>query len=199
MYGSGRVESAMQQEDTNVGRRGVMKNSWVQTYTGRRFFPLDPDKNEICIEDIANALGKICRYNGHTSKFYSVAEHSVYVSQNVSEKNAMWGLLHDAAEAYLGDVVSPIKPFLNGYREYEENLMACIAEKFDLCWPMPKEVKQADVAIIGDESFQVMGLKPTTWSQTILPPLGIEIVGLDWEASTELFLKRYDEIAKTKA
>ena len=171
-----------------------MKDSWIQTYTSKKVFPLIPNKDEIDIVDIANSLGKICRYNGHTLKFYSVAEHSVYVSENVSKKNAMWGLMHDAAEAYLGDIVHPIKSYLGKFKQYEENLLRCIADKFNLCWPVPKEVKEIDVAILHDESLQVMESKPQSWSQITSLPLGIKIYGLDWQQAIELFLVRYDWI-----
>ena len=171
-----------------------MKNSWIQTYTGKKIFPLIPNKDEIDIIDIANSLGKICRYNGHTLKFYSVAEHSVYISQNVSKKNAMWGLMHDAAEAYLGDIPSPIKRHLNDFKQYEENLLKCIADKFNLYWPIPKEVKEIDRLILHDESNQIMESKPQSWSQITSLPLGIKIFGLDWQQAIELFLVRYDWI-----
>ena len=77
---------------------------WMQTYTGERFWPLDPRIEDIHIRDISMALGKLCRYGGHTIFFYSVAEHSVLVSEYVPEEYALWGLLHDASEAYLSDI-----------------------------------------------------------------------------------------------
>jgi len=173
-----------------------LKNSWIQTYTGKQFFPLAPKIDQICIEDIAQSLGKICRFNGHTLKFYSVAEHSIYVSHYASEKNSLWGLLHDAAEAYLGDIVRPLKPFLNGYKEIEKNLSKCIAKKFNLEWPMPEEIKQIDIAILHDESIQVMGKKPQAWSQLSLSPLGVRIIGFDYSDATRIFLERYQELVK---
>lgn len=176
--------------------QSFLKDSWVQTYTGKQFFPLMPSESMICIEDIAHALGKVCRFNGHTIRFYSVAEHSVYVSRYVSEKNALWGLLHDATEAYLGDIVRPLKPFLNGYRKIEENLGRCIAEKFNLEWPMPDEIKQVDTAILYDESEQVMSRKPQEWPQLGLPPLGIVILGFNYDDATRMFLERYNEIRR---
>ena len=72
---------------------------WIQTYTGRQFWPLDPRVDEIHIEDIAHSLSMRCCYGGHLTDFYSVAEHSVLVSLHVPQEFALWGLLHDAAEA----------------------------------------------------------------------------------------------------
>lgn len=86
-----------------------MSNDWIQTYTGKKFFPLHPHQNEYVIEDIAHALSMKCRFAGHCNAFYSVAEHSVKVSRIVAPESQLWGLLHDAAEAYLPDVCQPIK------------------------------------------------------------------------------------------
>ena len=174
-----------------------LKDCWVQTYTGKQFFPLAPDVDSICIEDIANSLGKICRFNGHTICFYSVAEHSVYVSRSVSYENAMWGLLHDASEAYLIDMPRPLKPVLNGYKEIEARVCKCIAAKFGLCWPMPEEIKEIDTRILHDESLQVMSKKPRTWPQLHLPPLGIRILGLTHDEATRMFLETFWELKIT--
>jgi uncharacterized protein len=82
---------------------------WILTYTGRRFSPLAPRPEDVCIEDIAHALANKCRFTGHTQRFYSVAEHSVLVQSLVSPPYGLAALLHDAAEAYLPDIASPIK------------------------------------------------------------------------------------------
>ncbi|MFG0247924.1 MAG: phosphohydrolase, partial [Phycisphaeraceae bacterium JB051] len=78
--------------------------SWIQTYTGKAFYPLREDPGIIDIRDIAHALSLQCRFNGHCSDFYSVAQHSVHVSEVVPQAFALWGLLHDAAEAYMSDL-----------------------------------------------------------------------------------------------
>jgi 5'-deoxynucleotidase YfbR-like HD superfamily hydrolase len=83
--------------------------SWIQTYQGGCFEPFNPHPDQIHIRDIAHALALTCRFTGHCLDFYSVAQHSVMVSQIVSHKHALAGLLHDASEAYLTDVASPIK------------------------------------------------------------------------------------------
>ncbi len=99
--------------DTVTGRLG----DWIQTASGGSFFPLDPRPEEVDIDDIATALSRMNRYNGHFSDkfdFYSVAEHSILLAQYVQERtgsatHAMWALLHDAAEAYTSDVPRPLK------------------------------------------------------------------------------------------
>lgn len=92
------------------------KGDWIQTYTGRQFWPLDPKPEEVCIEDIAHALSQQCRYAGHTIRFYSVAQHSVEIALRVPRAAALWGLLHDAAEAYLVDLPRPVKYLMPAYK-----------------------------------------------------------------------------------
>ena len=84
--------------------KALRNGSWLQTYTGIQFWPLDPRPEEIDIQDIAHALSLLCRFNGHCQRFYSVAEHSVHVSTILAPEFGLWGLLHDAAEAYLSDI-----------------------------------------------------------------------------------------------
>ena len=97
-----------------------------QTHSGVAWNILNPDPEAVRIEDIAHALSNQCRYNGHTSEFYSVAEHSVRVSSCLPPKHQLAGLLHDAAEAYLGDIVRPLKPLLEGYKALEHKTMKAI-------------------------------------------------------------------------
>lgn len=172
------------------------KGDWIQTYTGLQFWPIDPKPEDVCIEDIAHALSNLCRYNGHTEKFYSVAEHSIYVSYYVGQQFALVGLLHDAAEAYLSDVPRPIKPYLKGYKEIEHTVSCVIFErmgiidKYKFCCG---HIKAVDNAILADEAYQVMGKAPAAW-YLAEPPLGIEIQCWAPEKAKKLFLKRYYDI-----
>src|SRR5258708_302056 len=86
------------------------RGNWMQTYTGRAYWPADPRAEDVCIEDIAHALSLLCRYTGHCKRFYSVAEHSILISQVVPPEYAFFGLMHDAQEAYINDLARPIKP-----------------------------------------------------------------------------------------
>ena len=88
------------------------------TYTGKEFYPLDPNPADIDIKDIAHALSNCCRFAGHIKSFYSVAQHSVIVSELCEPENALAGLLHDASEAYLSDIARPVKytEQMEGYR-----------------------------------------------------------------------------------
>ncbi len=143
---------------------------WIQTYSGLKMYPLDPRPEEINLVDIAHALSNICRYTGHCGEFYSVAQHSVYVSVYASQENALWGLLHDASEAYLCDIARPIKRsvFLKGYRECEDVLMQCIAEKFGLPWPIPEEILLLDNRFMMAE-VRDLGLLSKDWRKCADP------------------------------
>jgi uncharacterized protein len=124
------------------------KGYWIQLISGEPFWPLDPRPEEVELSDIAWALSMQCRYAGHVRRFYSVAEHSVMVSRFVLPEHALWGLLHDASEAYLVDLPRPIKRSMPDYRHHEDALMRVIADRFGLPWPMPDAVKQVDMGML---------------------------------------------------
>jgi hypothetical protein len=107
MTDSGHGYSNRAEGETRLG-------NWMQTQFGNQFWPLDPRPEDFDIKEIASALGKACRYAGHCFGFYSVAEHSVLVSQIVPPEFALTALMHDATEAYLVDIPRPLKPYLTG-------------------------------------------------------------------------------------
>lgn len=166
------------------------KGDWMQTATGVAFWPIDPRPEEVHIEDIAHALSLICRYGGHCQTFYSVAQHSILVSRALAPEFRLWGLLHDASEAYVIDVPRPLKPFLAGYREAEDKVMEVIAERFGLTMPMPPEVKRVDNAILADEAAQIMCTPPRAWNLPE-PPLGIRISPMEPELAKAAFLREF--------
>ena len=142
------------------------ENGWIQTFTGRAFWPLAPQPEEVVIEDVAHALAHLCRYTGHTRTFFSVAQHSVLASHAVPAADALWALLHDASEAYLADVARPVKAFLPEYRVAEERLELCIARRFGLPWPMPASVREADRRLLATERRDLMTRPPAPWLAT---------------------------------
>jgi hypothetical protein len=150
------------------------KGDWMQTASGVEFYPLDPRPEEIHITDIAHALSMSCRYGGHCKRFYSVAEHCVLMAERAPEHLRLCALMHDASEAYLSDVIRPIKPSLTGYHAIEERMMQVIAGKFGFSWPMPAEVKRLDEAILADERDQNMTRPPRDW-QLREPALGVKL------------------------
>jgi uncharacterized protein len=126
---------------------------WIRTYTGRKVNPVHLQPDDINIIDIAHALHLLCRFTGHTKKFYSVAYHSYNVFSRCSPKNKPWGLLHDAAEAYMNDLASPFKNqiALAEYRRIEIRNLRVIAKAFTLPKEVPSEVWDIDCTIVNDE------------------------------------------------
>jgi len=125
-------------------------NGSITTYSGVRFWPLFPNPDDILIEDIAHSLANLCRFAGHARVFYSVAEHSVRVSQLCRPEDALWGLLHDASEAFLCDVPAPLKelPEFEAYRAAEHSLQRIITVRFGLAREQPACVTEADHAML---------------------------------------------------
>ena len=174
------------------------KGDWMQTFTGRQFWPIDPRASEIDIEDIAHALSMQPRYAGHTSKFYSVAEHSYLVSAFAEDRSVQRAaLLHDASEAYLCDIPRPIKPYLTNYKEIEAQLCEVIAEKYGVPYPWPAEVHELDMRILLDERNALMKESPSIvgdgWPDH-LDPLGAKIRALDHKQAYTLFMGRFYDL-----
>lgn len=165
---------------------------WIQVYTGRPFWPLDPRPHEVDIQDIAHALSMKCRYGGHCLGFYSVAEHSVLVSRHVPAEHALWGLMHDAAEAYLADIPRPVKRDIPGWKELEARVMRAVTERFGMPTQEPVEVKDVDLAITSDERVAIMALGPA-WD-ALPPPVGASIRCLSPADAKAAFLERFEEL-----
>ncbi|GAB9224901.1 hypothetical protein BDS110ZK18_67100 [Bradyrhizobium diazoefficiens] len=166
---------------------------WIQTYTGRKFWPLDPRPEDVHIEDIAHALAMQCRFGGHCLRFYSNAEHSVLVSR-FSGDDALAGLLHDGSEAYLLDMLSPIKQFMPDYKAAEKRCQAAVYRAFGLPEVTPPAVKLADRRVLRTERMQVMADTGEPWVVDSEQPLDTEIVGLAPLHARGLFLERFAEL-----
>lgn len=137
---------------------------YIGTFTNKKFHFMNPSIDEICIEDIAQALSMNCRYSGHVKDFYSVAEHSVIIAdlvyaQTNSRSKALAALLHDASEAYLTDIPRPIKPYLTNYVDIEANIEKVIQKKFSIP-PMDKLTKYLDTHIVGAEAKLLFNVVP---------------------------------------
>lgn len=138
-----------------------MIDGTIRTFTGRLFRPLDPASGEIEIRDIAHALAQQCRFAGHTRVPYSVGQHSVLVSYRAAQLDAragLWGLLHDASEAYLTDVPRPLKalPAFASYRIAERTLQTLIYTQFGCHGREPVAVAQADHDLLAVEFRDLM-------------------------------------------
>ncbi len=190
-----------------------MKPSWIQTFSGLRFEPMKPNPMSIMIEDVAHALSNLCRFTGHTREFYSVAQHSVICShaierlpevcdyreptlrRAVRRRFAQAALLHDATEAYLVDVPSPIKPHILGYSKIEAVVAIAVAQKFSL---EPEDfehplVKWVDRQVLATEARDLMNKGNELWSD-LLEPLPERIEPLLPAQAKALFLARFREV-----
>jgi hypothetical protein len=134
--------------------------NWIMAYSGTYVDVFNPAPEMFLIEDIAEGLAYNYRWGGHSKSKITVAEHSIKVAlclDCTTGLHTLSGLLHDASEAYLGDMASPIKKDMPGYKEVEHRVMVVIAAKFGFAWPMPVEVHNADALQLASEwNFCVM-------------------------------------------
>jgi uncharacterized protein len=174
---------------------------YLQTVSGRRVNPFDPDPDQIHIGDIGRALANQCRFGGHCRVFYSVAQHSVIVSELVEQRggdaeDAFAALMHDAAEAYLGDFPHPLKhrsPLGAAFREAEHHLEAAIRDRFRIKPDVP-EIKRADRALLATER---RAFSAETWRWPELEgvePLELELTAWPPDEAAEAFTRRYAEL-----
>jgi len=169
---------------------------WIQTFTGKQFWPLDPHIEDIDIRDIAHALSNLCRYGGHVEQFYSVAQHSVLVSREVPAEHALRGLLHDASEAYLIDIPRPIKhsPGMEVYRAAENVLQRAIYLRFGLGPEDPDCIKTTDRLLLRTEQRDLMKPAPVAWQDDRSGALSETIIPWTPLASRITFLNRFNEL-----
>lgn len=173
-------------------------HSWIQTYTGRCFYSLDPRPEDVDILDIGHALSMQCRFSGHTVRHYSVAQHSYILSYHVPERDALWGLLHDASEAYLVDLPKPIKAnsALGAYyKEIENKIMAAVCERFGLPLEEPASVKEADGRMLTTEKRDLM-IRTVDWKawEHLGEPFDHKISPLPQHIVEHDFLSRFLEL-----
>lgn len=173
---------------------------FIETFTGLTFKPLDPNFADIRIEDIAHALANQSRFSGHTRFRYSVAEHSVRVSESLewhSRTVRLWGLLHDSSEAYLVDLPTPLKldPTIgDAYRAAEVKLMGAVCRYFGLTTIEPAAVREADANLLATEVRDLMHPDREYWKKLT----GIALPGRIRPWSPDVaefeFLRRYREL-----
>jgi hypothetical protein len=156
----------------------VRTGHWFITYTGTQFFLTDPHPDDVLVEDIAHALSMVCRFGGHTQVFYSVAQHSDLCRELVARwhpKNytlQLHALLHDASEAYLGDIVRPLKVTMADYQRYEEQMMTVIYDSLGLSEPTAKDhgvIKKADNMLLMTERRDLINHRGIPWMITERP------------------------------
>lgn len=128
---------------------------YIWTWTGKRLAVEDPQPEDISILDIARGLVLVPRFGGQTRFPYTVAQHSLAVAEHVKEEYKLSGILHDSAEGYYGDIVSPVKHNIPAYMDIEDKLMRVIADKYGFIWPLPVNVKAVDNRMYNTEAMQL--------------------------------------------
>jgi hypothetical protein len=183
-----------------------MTTDWIMTASGRAFYPLEPRVHDVSIADIAHALAAVNRFNGHTSTPYSVAQHSVLVSRQLDDYGAaiaLVGLLHDASEAYLGDIPRPLKkaPAFAPYREAEARLQAVIWSYFTLTdvagqADVQALIKQVDRRMLRTEQQQLMPPAAHGEDRADVLPFKINCGPWPFMKAQTLFLERYRQLRR---
>lgn len=175
--------------------------SFIQTNSGRRIILDEFDEDDVRLSDIAKALSNICRFNGHTRSFYSVAEHSISVSRRVPVGLARAALLHDAAEAYVGDVVHPIKGHLQykggAFDKLETGIRYAIFRSLNVRYPELHDwevIDEADRRMCMTEGRDLLGGVTTGWGFDKYPPYPESVIPtLLPDVAEQLFLQRFQE------
>lgn len=170
--------------------------SYIQTLSGKHIDFLNINPEQIAIEDIATALSNCCRFAGHLPEFYSVAQHSVLTSLLVSPEFALEALLHDAQEAYVCDIPSPLKMLLPDYQQIENYVESVIRKKFGLPEAMSAPVKYADLIMLATERQELDIHDGSEWPVLAGIPVSdlFTINPLRPGQAYGLFMKRFNEL-----
>lgn len=174
----------------------------IQTYSEVVFHPFSPTPDMVNVADIAHACALNCRFNGHLKTHYSVAQHCVLAANIIMEQTndpvlSLWGLLHDASEAYIADLASPIKKGIPGYKETENGIQAAVIAKYKLPETEPAIVKEVDLRLLVTEARDLMPrswLLRHGWKYNAEPYTQFTIDGWEWQKAEQEYLKTFETL-----
>ena len=174
---------------------------YKETFTGKKFYVLDVQPEDICIADIAHSLSLQCRYNGHCSQFYSVAEHSVLIALHAMNEghtypDIMRALMHDAVEAYIGDIPKPVKLSIPALMKAEDEIEGIIMDKYGLARGKADWLEDYDYRITIDERAKLMSDSGNEWGHEDRDPLGVKIRCVDPEQIEYEFLLWFEHLRR---
>jgi 5'-deoxynucleotidase YfbR-like HD superfamily hydrolase len=174
----------------------VEKGPTILLSSGATFDFLDPWASDFTIDDIAHGLSQTCRYAGQCRSFYSVAEHSILVSRLVPQEYALEGLLHDATEAFIGDITRPLKQMLPDFKAIEARVEEAIATRFGFKPDYKAAIKPVDLQVLAAEQMQIMPAGCADWAEKDnVVPADIAVESLDPVSAKAEFLARLAEIS----
>ena len=184
--------------------------SAIVTYTGKSFDLLNPTPDMVCIEDIAHSLAYQCRYTGHTQEFYSVAQHCVLMAMGNLPGDPLVRLLHDSAEAYIGDIARPWKqllfvknPNIGAFHPYwpvgevEQGILDVIGVTLGVDIKLSAEVKESDNRMLATETRDLMPSSNIFCLEGI-EPMDSTIVPMSPELAEASFLRIYFNLLKER-
>jgi hypothetical protein len=176
------------------------RGDWLQTHSGTPFWVLDPLPGDVIISDIAHHLSRVCRFGGAVNGFYSVAQHSIHVASVVGTflpqsakddpKAYLYALLHDAHEAYTGDIVRPLKRSVPEWSVVEDRVQEVIYQAYDLdnvSSAVKDAVKRADDALLATEMEQLLEPCLFPWSSPEEPVKGLRLNGNETPGTSKAF------------
>lgn len=175
----------------------MKRTGWISTYSGNKFHIFNPKLNDIDVNDIAHCLSMLCRFNGHCQKFYSVANHSVLVSQIIDPQYALEGLMHDATEAFIGDMVRPLKVWMQDFMDVEHKIERAIDRRFKLnsSKVCKRAIKVADNIALITEARDLVNQENCLWEfGKDITPIKQKIVPWSQSKSEKKFLERFYQL-----
>lgn len=165
--------------------------TWILTQSGQQFDLLRPTAAMINPVDIAHALSRLCRFNGHTRAHYSVAQHSLIVASLVPVEHQLVALLHDATEAYIGDMTRPLKAVMPEYQYVERQIWLAVCDRFDIQIDLPVCVKESDMVALATERRDLMPEHPGEWDCLRgVKPMKETIVPFSAESASMMFFSQ---------